>query len=155
MTIASVPVAGPWSPETVAALIAAASETAPATTLVANVRTGRLWGSRPHPSELLAHLQGGDVDPPPADWDVGHYVNLAAVLAGPARSLVFVRDSYRSLGLDGHHLQPAEAVAAALLRGDGREGGVLCFAPASDEAALRARLGADGFELRDWDNGSR
>ena len=82
-------------------------------------------------------------------------MNLAAVLAGPARSLVFVCDSYRSLGVDGHHLQPAEAVAAVLLRGDGREGGVPCFASAFDEAALRARLGADGFELRDWDNGSR
>jgi hypothetical protein len=94
------------------------------------------------------------VEPPPADWDVGHFLNLAAVVAGPARSLVLVRDSYRSLGLDGHHLQPADALANALLRGDGREGGVLCFALAMDADALRARLAADGFDLRGWDNGT-
>jgi hypothetical protein len=152
--LAAVPVAGPWDGDTVVGLIAAVAETAPATTLVANIRTGALWGSRPHPSVLLAHVQGADVEGPPPDWDVGHYVNLAATFTGPARSLVLVRDSYRSLGADGQHLQPAEAVAAALRRGDGREGGVLCFVPAADEESLRARLGAEGFDLRDWDNGT-
>jgi hypothetical protein len=153
--LAVLSVAGPWSAETVVSLVTATSETAPATTLVANLRTGRLWGSRPHPSALLAYLLGADVAPPPPDWDVGHYVNLAAVIAGRERALVLVRDSYRSLGLDGHHLQPAEAVADALRRGDGREGGVLCFALSADFAALNGRLASDGFDLGDWDNGSR
>jgi hypothetical protein len=152
--LAAVPVAGPWGGDMVLALISAVAETAPATMLVANIRTGALWGSRPHPGALLAYLQGVDVEGPPPDWDVGHFVNLAAVFNGPARSLVLVRDSYRSLGADGHHLQPAEAVAAALQRGDGREGGALCLALEADADALRARLTSEGFELRDWENGT-
>jgi hypothetical protein len=31
---------------------------------------------------------------------------------------------------------------------------VLCFALAADEDALRARLTADGFDLRHWNNGT-
>jgi hypothetical protein len=45
-------------------------------------------------------------------------------------------------------------VAAALERGDGREGGVLCICAAAAEEELRGRLAAAGFELRHWDNGT-
>ena len=94
-------------------------------TLIANVRTGLFWGSRPDPAIVLAHLRGEAVDPPPADWDVGHFVNLAALARGPAGEIVVVRDTYQELGLGGHHLQPPDRVAAALRRGDGHEGGML------------------------------
>jgi hypothetical protein len=152
--LAAVPVAGPWSEESVGALVEAVAEVAPSTSLVANVRTGPLWGSRPHPSSLLAHLNGENVEPPPADWDTGHFVNVAALVHGPARKALVVRDSYRSLGAEGYHLQPADAFARALARGDGREGGILCICPAEDEEPLRTRLGADSYELRHWDNGT-
>jgi hypothetical protein len=66
--------------------------------------------------------------------------------------LVGLRDTYRSLGWHGHHLQPPSAVAAALHRGDGREGGVLCVVPSAAAPALRRELSA--FDLRMWDNGS-
>jgi CO/xanthine dehydrogenase Mo-binding subunit len=46
------------------------------------------------------------------------------------------------------------AIAAALRRGDGREGGVLCVASATSASSLRTALAADGFDLRMWDNGS-
>ena len=152
--LAVVPVAGPWTGESVVRLVTAVAEVAPETTVVANLGTRWLWGTRPHPSTLLAYLAGQEPIPPPADWDTGHYVNLAAILSAPGRALVVVRDSYRSLGWEGYHLQPAEALAAALERDEDREGGVLCISPSSAEAALRQRLAGGGYDLRHWVNGT-
>lgn len=148
--LAAIPVAGPWTAETVTALMDAAA----GATLVANVRTGLFWGSRPDPATVLAHLRGETVEPPPADWDVGHFVNFAALVRGPADDLVVVRDTYQELGLAGHHLQPPDRVAAALRRDDGHEGGVLAVIGSGRAAALRERLEGDGFELRHWHNGT-
>ncbi|HEX2376173.1 MAG TPA: hypothetical protein VHI30_01345 [Gaiellales bacterium] len=148
--LAAIPVAGPWAPDSVSTLMDAAADA----TLVANVRTGAFWGSRPDPATVLAHLRGERVEPPPADWDVGHFVNLAALVRGPAADLVVVRDTYQELGLAGHHLQPPDRVAAALRRDDGREGGVLAIAAAAIAGRLRDRLEGEGFELRHWHNGT-
>ena len=127
--------------------------------LIANIRTGRLWGSRPPAELLVAWLDGDDLPehPPDADWDVGHFVELAALVRGRARgqALIVVRDSYPTLGWDGHHLQPPDVVAAALRRDDGHGGGVLAVVPGerADEAiALAAELGLD---IEMWDNGTR
>jgi hypothetical protein len=150
--LAALPVAGPWSAEAVLELLAAAAAE-PDAALVANVRTGLFWGSRPPAGLVLDALAGRAVDPPPADWDVGHFVSLAATLRGPGGELVLVRDTYPSLGWDGHYVQPPDAVAAALRRGDGKEGGVLCVAPPDAAGRLRDRLEAR-FELRHWDNGT-
>ncbi|MBA2346314.1 MAG: hypothetical protein H0V83_14705, partial [Rubrobacter sp.] len=68
--------------------------------------------------------------------------------------LLILRDTYRQLGWNGYHLQPATAVAAALARDDGKEGGVLCVCQPDTAEALRIRLGEIGLELRLWDNGS-
>ena len=149
-----VPVAGPWDERSVVALVEAAASTAPDTALLANIRTGPLWPARSHPAALLDYLAGRDGAAEPHEWDTGHFVNLAAVVRGGERAVIVVRDSYRSLGWDGHHLQPPHALASALARGDGREGGVLCIAGASDAPALADRLAADGFDIRHWDNGT-
>ena len=74
--------------------------------------------------------------------------------AGPGLGLRALRDTYPELGWGGYHLQPAEAVAAALERSDGLEGGVLCVCEASSAITLAGRLEEAGFELRHWDNGS-
>jgi hypothetical protein len=148
------PVAGPWTADSVLGLARAVRESSSTAFLVANVQTGRFWGTRPDPPELLDYLAGGSPTPPAPEWDVGHFVNLAGIVTVGERSLVVVRDSYRSLGWEGHHLQPADAFAAALERGDGREGGVLCVTPAADAEALGERLSGDGFQLRHWDNGT-
>lgn len=151
--LAAVPVAGPWTADSVVALLGVAAEEA-GTALVANVRTGGFWSSRTHVALLLAALLGEEVEGPPPDWDVGHFVTLAGLLRGPGGSLVLVGDTYQELGFGGYYLQPAAAVASALERGDGREGGVLCVCPAQAEERLRARLESAGFELRHWDNGT-
>jgi hypothetical protein len=147
--VAVVPVAGPWSAGTVVSLLELSP---PDAVLIANVRTGRLWTTRPSPVALLAALAGEAPDVPACEWDEGHFLSLFALVRGPGGALVGIRDTYRSLGWQGHHLQPPAAVAAALNRGDGREGGVLCVVPSAAAAPLRDALA--GFELCLWDNGS-
>ncbi|HJQ28662.1 MAG TPA: hypothetical protein VJ827_04945 [Rubrobacter sp.] len=151
-TLSAVPVAGPWSAGTVASLVEIAFATAPECALIANLRTGHLWGSHAPARLLLDYLLGRPVEAPPPDWDCGHFLTIAACLGGPGGTLVVLRDTYPQLGWDGYHLQPAGAVAAALSRGDGLEGGVLCVC--ETPAALVERLEEAGFELRHWDNGS-
>ena len=148
------PVAGPWEAGRVRRLLDEAGGAGDAVALVANVRTGLFWPSRPEPSLLVAHLAGERVEPGPADWDVGHFVTLVGAAEGSGGTLVVVRDTYASLGWHGYHLQPEEAVAAALERGDGREGGVLCVTPAREAEALRDGLASAGYHVRHWDNGT-
>ena len=153
-----VPVAGAWGAETVASLVELAASVGAGSpfgcVLVANLRTGHLWGSRPDPALLLDYLAGRAVEPPSADWDCGHFLNIAGVIRSPGGPLLILRDTYRQLGWNGYHLQPATAVAAALARDDGKEGGVLCVCQPDTAEALRIRLGEIGLELRLWDNGS-
>lgn len=153
-TLAVVPVAGPWSAQMVISLVEIVASEAPECALIANLRTGHLWGSRPPARLLLDHLGGRRAEAPPPDWDCGHFLTLAACVGGSGGALVVVRDTYRQLGWDGYHLQPASAVAKALERGDEHEGGVLCVLHAPVAEALTERLGVAGFRLRHWDNGS-
>ena len=152
--LAVVPVAGPWSADTLPFLVEISAAVAPECTLVANLRTGRLWGSKPPARHLLDHLLGLPVEAPAPDWDCGHFLAIVASLSGPGGALVALRDPYAELGWGGYHLQPAVAVAAALERGDGHEGGVLCVLESSGAEALASRLEEAGFELRHWDNGT-
>jgi hypothetical protein len=149
-----VPVAGPWTAETVVSLVEIAAAEAPECALIANLRTGRLWGSRPPARLLIDYLLGRSVESPAPDWDCGHFLTIAACVGGPGGALVVLRDTYPQLGWDGYHLQPAAAVAAALKRGDGHEGGLLCACEASAAGALAGRLGEAGLWVRHWDNGS-
>jgi hypothetical protein len=154
--LACVPVRSPaWSSQAVEGLLTASRELD--ARLLANVRTGRLWGTRPSAERLLAELAGErDAPPPPeAEWDVGHFVELVALLRGRRGSLVLVRDSYPSLGWHGHHLQPPAAVASALARDDGREGGVLIVLPSERRADAAQAAVALALETEMWNNGSR
>jgi hypothetical protein len=125
--------------------------------LLANIRSGLLWGSRPPTAVLMAELEGVETpEPPPgAEWDVGHFIELVGVLRGRAGSLVLVRDSYPTLGCDGHYLQPPRVLAAALDRGDGREGGVLMIVPKDRRGEAVRQAGELALENQMWDNGSR
>jgi hypothetical protein len=148
----AVPLSGEWTADPVEALVDRGTRLA---RLVANVRTGPLWGTHP-PLELLeAELAGEEREGPPADWDVGHFCELAGLLRGSGGSLVAVRDSYPSFGLAGYHLQPPRAVAAALARGDGREGGVLAIVEAGRVRDVERLADELGLETSPWDNGTR
>lgn len=153
-TLRVIPVAGPWSVATVVGLVEIAAAEASECMLVANLRTGRLWGSRPPARLLIEHLLGLPVEPPIADWDCGHFLAIVAALSGPGNTLVALRDTYPTLGWGGYHLQPPRVVAAALERGDGHEGGVLCVCEVSAAETFSGELKEAGFELRHWDNGT-
>lgn len=147
-----VPLRGKWTGERIERLVDEAPRLG--ARLIANLRTGRLWGSRPPLDVLLAELEGKPVSEPAADWDVGHFVELAMLIRGPRRSLVLVRDSYPSLGWAGHHAQPARVLAAALLRGDGREGGVLAVVPPDRVDAVVALATELSLDIGTWNNGT-
>lgn len=148
-----IPVTGRFDQEQVERLVA--KSRALDLWLIANVRTGMLWGSRPDPDTVYAELAGEPQKGPDPDWDVGHFVELQMLLRGPGGSLVVVGDSYPSLGWQGRHLQPPRAVALALERGDGRGGGVLVVGPCRAAAATAGLANELGLEVRNWDNGSR
>jgi hypothetical protein len=148
-----VPLRGQWTAERVEQLVDRGHGLG--ARLLANLRTGLLWGSRPPVESLLAELSGRTVPAPAADWDCGHFCELGLLVRGPAGSLVVVRDSYPSFGWNGTHLQPPRVVAEALERGDGREGGVLAVVAADGAAALEALGRALGLEIAVWDNGTR
>jgi hypothetical protein len=121
--------------------------------LIANLQTGLLWGSHPSADTLLAALDGNlPSEPPPADWDVGHFVELLGLARGRGGSLVMVRDSYPTLGYEGVHLQPPVTLASALNRYDGRQGGVLAVAEAQHEDAARRLASELGLKTEMWDN---
>jgi hypothetical protein len=148
-----VPLSGDWNVHRVERLVEEAAGLG--SRLLANVRTGRMWASRPPVEVLLAELEGRSVVEPEADWDVGHFVELEMLIRGPRGSLVVVHDSYPSLGWQGRHLQPPHAMAAALERGDGREGGVLVIVPQVGVEAARVLAAELGLEVRFWNNGAR
>jgi hypothetical protein len=147
-----VPLSGDWKAHRVERLVDEAAGLG--SRLLANVRTGRMWASRPPVEVLLAELEGRTVEEPVADWDVGHFVELEMLIRGPRGSLVVVHDSYPSLGWQGRHLQPPHAMAAALERGDGREGGVLVIVPQVGVDVARALATEIGLEVRFWNNGT-
>jgi hypothetical protein len=142
-----VPVSGRWSAAAVKRLMDLDAR------LLANLRTGLLWGSRPSQEALVAALDGLLVaDPPPADWDVGHIVELVQLVRGRRGSLELVRDSYPSLGWGGVHLQPPAAVAEALARDDGRGGGVLAVVSHVVHDAVGKLASELGLKIEMWEN---
>jgi hypothetical protein len=148
-----IPIRGAWTAERVERLVSAAPGLH--ARLIANLRTGPMWGSRPPVSVLLDELAGRAVQDPAADWDVGHFVELEMLVHGPVSSLVVVRDSYPSLGWEGRHLQPPRILAAALVRGDGREGGVLAVVDRAHSGDATALVGELALEIGAWNNGTR
>jgi hypothetical protein len=147
-----VPMRGLWNVDRIERLLDEARDLG--ARLIANVQTGLLWGSRPPIEVLLAELDGHPVQDPAADWDVGHFVDLEMLIRGPRRSLVVVHDSYPSLGWSGRHFQPPRVLAAALMRDDGREGGVLAVVPRLRGEAAKALVAEIGLDMRPWNNGT-
>jgi hypothetical protein len=146
----AVPLRGSWTAELVERLVDDADAR-----LLANVRTGQLWGTHPSVETVIEELATGDAEGPLSAWDVGHFVELVTLVRGAGGSLVLVHDSYPSFGWNARHLQPPRAVAAALLRDDGREGGVLAVVPAKDASRIEDLAAELGLDVATWDNGTR
>ena len=147
-----VPLQTEWSPERLFDLLdlCRALDLVP----LCNLRTNHLWGADLSLVDAIAYLNGEPIQPPPPVWNVGHFLLLAGTIAGPARSLILVCDTYPTLGWQGYYLQSAEAVANALNRGDGQGGGVLLFVDSQEQAAVEQAAIERGFTVAFWDNGS-
>lgn len=152
--LAAIPCRGAWTGEVVVGVLHALLEAGVPATVIANLHTGDLWDFRTDPGTLLEFLATGAAEHRAADWKVGHFVGLAGIVEGDRGTLVAVADTYRSLGWNGWHLQPAERVAAALRRSDGNEGGLLLVVPAAQAAPVTQRMRALGLAQSHWSNGS-
>jgi hypothetical protein len=151
----AIPYAGPWTADTLGGLFDIAAGLTRPVTLVANLATRHLWGSRAGVSRLLDYLLDGDEDAgPPPDWDVGHFACVIGRVRGAGGSLYGVADTYPSLGGRGLHMQPEHRLAAALERRDMPAGGMIVVVLAEDASTVRS--GADALGLREgvWDNGT-
>lgn len=150
-----IPLKADWSEKQVEALVSLCQDNSDWVTVpICNLQTGSLWGSALPLGDAIAYLQGVEIQPPLADWNVGHFVVLAGKIRGAARSLLIVQDTYPEFGWDGYHLQPAEAIAAALNRNDGSEGGVFLFVATQYKAEVEAKSKEKGFAIASWDNGT-
>jgi hypothetical protein len=101
----------------------------------------------------------GAADPtsviPLDDWGVGHFGGVGAIWqTADGRRWFLLLDTYRDRGFSRYEPQPAELVRRALVRSDGREGGLLLVLPREHLEAARAAVEALGLEIRMWTNGS-
>ncbi|HTX13555.1 MAG TPA: hypothetical protein VME22_33365 [Solirubrobacteraceae bacterium] len=153
---AIIPIAGPWTPAAVRAMFDATDVCRESCTLIANIATRYLWGSRTGPHAAFSYLvTGDDSDGDEPDWDIGHFVGLLGHIDGPKGALVVVGDTYRVLGWQGLHLQPIERFARALERtGTGHPSGAIIVASPQDGPDIEGVLLAAGLELDLWDNGT-
>jgi hypothetical protein len=152
--LAAIPYARHWSTRTLAGLFDVLGELRRPVTVVANIATRHLWGSRASAAQLLAYLLDGEQEGPAADWDVGHFVCVIGSVRGPGGRLYCVADTYPSLGSHGVHLQPAERLALALQRPGMAAGGLVVVVAREDAPRVRAGAGELGLDERVWDNGS-
>lgn len=91
------------------------------------------------------------------DWNVGHFTGLVGRLsrADSDRRYLLIRDSYRTFGWEGYHLQPESYVREGLVRAeDDRDGGLLLVLPADERPGLESFLESEGLATGTWDNGS-
>ncbi len=152
--VAAIPLAGPWTARTLAGIFDAALELERAVTLIANVATHHLWGSRAGLQQMLGQLLEGSLEGPEPDWDVGHFACVVARVNGPCGTLYAIADTYPSLGSGGVHMQPQELLARALDRRDMPAGGMLAVVCEQDAEQMRARVSEVGLREQIWDNGT-
>ncbi len=88
-------------------------------------------------------------------WGVGHFVGIGALWrAEDGRRWVLMLDTYKARGFDGYVPMPAESLRRAVVREDGREGGLLLVLRRDALDAARAAIDGLGLEIRMWGNGS-
>ena len=87
-------------------------------------------------------------------WGVGHFVGIGALWRdGAGRRWVLLLDTYKARGFSGYVPMPAESLRRAVVREDGRTGGLLLVMP---RASLEAAATAIGdARSRDQDVGQR
>jgi len=115
-----------------------------------------LLGHKYNPTALLTQWDDPDYFRR-FDWDVGHFTTLTGRISreDSDRRYVVIRDSYRTFGWNGYHLQPESYIREGLVRKeDDRDGGLFLIIPSDDEEDVDNILDEIGLETELWDNGS-
>jgi len=91
-------------------------------------------------------------------WRVGHFVSLAGFIrvirGSEIRTYFVIRDSYKNAGYMGYHVQPVDRVREALVRDDGREGGILLIVHKAIAKEVEDSIKNVGLPTGLWDNGT-
>ena len=128
--------------------------------MIANYNTGHLLDVEDESYNLInIILHWNDTSFfPTSKWIVGHFVNIAGFVefkvVNKKSVYVLIRDTYKHFGFGGYHLQPLENFRRALVRNDGREGGLLITAPTENRKKIEGAITNLGLSLGVWDNGS-
>jgi hypothetical protein len=93
---------------------------------------------------------------PRDDWGVGHFAGLLGLWRRRVDGewWLVLLDTYKERGFGGYQPQPAEVVRQALVREDGRGGGMLLVLPRAALAPATKAVRRLGIEPRIWSNGS-
>jgi hypothetical protein len=123
---------------------------------IANLEVDQLLDATSDAYDAAA-LAGPDPESaiPRERWGVGHFVGIGAFWRDAAgRRWTLLLDTYKARGFEGYVPMPAEALRRAVVREDGRDGGLLLVIrrEALDEA--QRTIEDLGLEIRMWGNGS-
>jgi Family of unknown function (DUF6885) len=123
---------------------------------VANLEVDQLLDATSDAYDAAA-LAGPDPEAaiPLERWGVGHFVGIGAFWrGGDGRRWVLLLDTYKARGFDGYVPMPAESLRRALVRQDGRDGGLLLVMQREALTAATSAIEGLGLEIRMWGNGS-
>jgi hypothetical protein len=104
-----------------------------------------------------AALAGPDPEAviPREQWGVGHFVGIGAFWRDAnGRRWTLLLDTYKARGFDGYVPMPAESLRRALVREDGRDGGLLLVLRRDALDDARRSVKSLGVDVRMWGNGS-
>lgn len=93
---------------------------------------------------------------PRDDWGVGHFAGVLGLWRRHVDSAwwLVLLDTYKERGFEGYQPQPGELVRRALVREDGRGGGMLLVLPRDALGPATEAIRHLGIEPRTWSNGS-
>jgi hypothetical protein len=93
---------------------------------------------------------------PRDDWGVGHFAGVLGLWRRRTDGgwWLLLLDTYKERGFDGYQPQPAEVIRRAIVRDDGRGGGLLLVVPRDRADEVTAAIRELGIEPRMWANGS-
>jgi hypothetical protein len=123
---------------------------------IANIEVDQLLDAT---SDAFSAEALAGVDPeasiPCERWGVGHFVGIGALWrAEDGRRWVLLLDTYKARGFGGYVPMPAESLRRALVREDGRDGGLLLVMRRDSLEVAREAIDGLGLDIRMWGNGS-
>jgi len=127
---------------------------------ILNLQTSLLVNQVAAHHDILVALLARDLEEAlgKSPWRVGHFVSLAGFIrrkwSNGEDILLLIRDTYKGIGYHGYHIQPLENVRKALIRDDGREGGILLIVERDYAQQVEREIRNIGLEIALWDNGS-